>query len=69
MSSLGLFWPAFRSVRGAVRKDSYSGKLARRLGYSAEERLLSGVPERHYYGLLSTSSPGWYFNYYLKGRY
>ena len=30
---------------------------------------LRGVPERHYYGLLNASSPGWYFNYYLKGRY
>ena len=30
---------------------------------------LRGVPERHYYGLLNTSSPGWYFNAYLKGRY
>jgi len=30
---------------------------------------LRGVPERHYYGLLNTSSSGWYFNYYLKGRY
>jgi hypothetical protein len=30
---------------------------------------LRGVPERHYYGLLNASSPGWYFNTYLKGRY
>jgi hypothetical protein len=30
---------------------------------------LRSVPERHYYGLLNISSPGWYFNAYLKGRY
>jgi KTSC domain len=30
---------------------------------------LRGVPEYHYYGLLNSSSPGWYFNAYLKGRY
>lgn len=30
---------------------------------------LHGVPEHHYLGLLSASSPGWYFNTYLKGRY
>ena len=30
---------------------------------------LHGVPEHHYYGLLSASSPGRYFNAHLKGRY
>jgi hypothetical protein len=30
---------------------------------------LRGVPERLYLGLLAASSPGWYFNAYLKGRY
>ena len=30
---------------------------------------LSGVPEHHYHGLVSATSPGRYFNYYLKGRY
>jgi KTSC domain len=30
---------------------------------------LRGVPEHHYYGLLNSSSPGHYFNAYLKGRY
>jgi hypothetical protein len=30
---------------------------------------LRGVPEHHYYGLLNASSPGWYFNAYLKGNY
>lgn len=30
---------------------------------------LSGVPERHYLGLLKASSAGAYFNNYLKGRY
>ena len=27
------------------------------------------VPERHYYGLLNATSPGRYWNYYLKGNY
>lgn len=30
---------------------------------------LRGVPERLYFGLIRSSSPGWYFNAYLKGRY
>jgi len=30
---------------------------------------LRGVPERLYLGLLAASSPGRYFNDYLKGRY
>ena len=30
---------------------------------------LCGVPIDHYYGLLNASSPGWYFNTYLRGRY
>jgi len=30
---------------------------------------LRGVPERLYFGLLAASSPGRYFNDYLKGRY
>lgn len=29
---------------------------------------LRGVPEYHYYGILNTSSPSWYFNTYLKAR-
>ena len=41
-----------------------------RLGFrSGSTYTLRGVPDRHYYGLLCTSSPGWYFNTYLKGRY
>lgn len=30
---------------------------------------LRGVPEYHYHGLINSSSAGWYFNSYLKGRY
>ena len=30
---------------------------------------LRGVPDYHYTGLLTASSPGWYFDTYLKGRY
>ena len=36
---------------------------------SARTYTLHGVPEYHYYGLLSAWSAGWYFNTYLKGRY
>jgi hypothetical protein len=30
---------------------------------------LQGVPERHYHGLLNASSPGRYFNTFLKSNY
>lgn len=30
---------------------------------------LTGVPLQLYLGLLNATSPGWYFNAYLKGRY
>ena len=36
---------------------------------SGRSYTLRGVPEHHYYGLLNTTSPGWYWNYYLKGNY
>ena len=36
---------------------------------SGRSYTLHGVPVHHYHGLLSASSPGWYFNTYLKGRY
>jgi hypothetical protein len=48
--------------------DYNSGTL--RLTFrSGRSYTLRGVPEYHYYGLLKASSPGWYFNYYLRGRY
>ncbi len=31
--------------------------------------MLRGVPEHHYLGLITSASPGQYFNAYLKGRY
>ncbi|HBJ87623.1 MAG TPA: KTSC domain-containing protein [Verrucomicrobiales bacterium] len=27
------------------------------------------VPESVYHGLVTASSPGWYFNHYIKGHY
>jgi hypothetical protein len=30
---------------------------------------LCGVPEYHFYGLLTAASPGSYFNIYLRGNY
>ena len=36
---------------------------------SGRSYTLHDVPEHEYHGLLNSSSPGWYFNAYLKGRY
>lgn len=36
---------------------------------SGRRYTLQGVPVHHYHGLLNASSPGLYFNTYLKGRY
>jgi hypothetical protein len=49
-----------------VEYDSGTMYLTFRTGRSYT---LRNVPEYHYYGLLNTSSPGLYFNTYLKGRY
>jgi hypothetical protein len=49
-----------------VEYDSGTMHLGFRNGRSYT---LRGVPEHHYYGLLSASSAGRYFNRYLKGRY
>jgi hypothetical protein len=37
--------------------------------HSGRTYALRGVPEQHYRSLLNASSPGWYFNTYLRGRY
>jgi KTSC domain len=37
--------------------------------HSGRTYTLRGVPEYHYEGLLNSSSPGWYFNAYLRGNY
>jgi hypothetical protein len=49
-----------------VEYDSGTMYLSFRSGRSYT---LHGVPEYHYYGLLNSSSPGRYFNAFLKGRY
>lgn len=36
---------------------------------SGRSYTLTGVPADLYLGLLKTSSPGWFFNAYLKGRF
>ena len=59
LSSSCLSWVEFEPSTGAMQLRFRNGR-----SYT-----LRGVPERHYYGLLHTSSPGWYFNTYLKGRY
>jgi len=52
----------------SIEYDYDSGTMY--LGFrNGRSYTLSGAPERHYYGLLNASSPGWYFNTYLKGRY
>jgi hypothetical protein len=59
--------PSFNSsCLAAVEYDSGTMRLRFRSGRTYA---LHGVPERHYYGLLNASSPGWYFNTYLKGRF
>lgn len=51
-----------------VEYDYDSGNLEITFN-SGKTYTLRGVPDYHYYGLINSSSPGWYFNYYLKGRY
>jgi hypothetical protein len=52
----------------SVEYDFDSGTMS--LGFrSGRTYTLHGVPEYHYHGLLNASSPGRYFNVYLKGRY
>jgi hypothetical protein len=59
LSSSCLSWVEYESFTGTMYLSFRSGR-----SYT-----LRGVPEYHYYGLLNASSPGRYFNYYLKGRY
>jgi hypothetical protein len=37
--------------------------------HSGRAYTLHGVPEHHYQGLLTASSAGWYFTFYLRGHY
>jgi hypothetical protein len=59
LASSCLSWVDFEPFTGTMYLRFRSGRI-----YT-----LRGVPECHYYGLLNASSPGWYFNTYLKGRY
>jgi hypothetical protein len=59
LNSSCLSWVDYDRLTGTMHLTFSSGR-----GYT-----LHGVPEHHYYGLLNASSPGWYFNTYLKGRY
>lgn len=56
------------SCLSSVEYEPFTGTMHLRFR-SGRSYTLRGVPERHYYGLLNSSSPGWYFNTYLKGRY
>jgi hypothetical protein len=53
----------------AIRAVGYDGYTLTIEFNSGRSYTLRGVPEYRYYGLLNASSPGWYFNTYLKGRY
>jgi hypothetical protein len=53
----------------AIRAVGYDGYLLAVEFRSGRIYTLHGVPEYHYHGLLNASSPGQYFNAYLKGRY
>ena len=56
------------SCLDSVEYDFDSGTMYLRFSNSRTYKLRS-VPAYHYYGLLNSSSPGHYFNAYLKGRY
>jgi len=56
------------SCLASVEYDLFTGTMHLTFN-SGRSYTLHGVPEHHYYGLLNTSSPGWYWNRYLKGRY
>jgi len=53
----------------AIRAIGYDGYTLTVEFHNSGTYTLRGVPEYHYYGLLNTSSPGWYFNTFLKGNY
>ena len=59
LNSSCLTWVEYDPFTGAMELTFHSG-----CHYT-----LRHVPARHYDGLLNSSSPGWYFNAYLKGRY
>ncbi len=52
-----------------IRSAEYSFGTLYLTFNSGRSYTLRGVPERLYLGLISSSSPGRYFNSYLKGRY
>ena len=53
----------------AIRAVGYDGYLLAVEFRNGCTYTLRGVPQYHYDGLLNASSPGWYVNAYLKGRY
>jgi hypothetical protein len=56
------------SCLASVEYDYDSGTMHLRFR-NGRSYTLHRVPEYHYHGLLNASSPGWYFNYYLRGNY
>ena len=51
-----------------VEYDPFTGTMELTFR-SGRHYTLRHVPSRHYHGLLTSDSPGWYFNACLKGRY
>jgi KTSC domain len=56
-------------VSSAIRAVGYDGSTLYVEFWNGRTYPLRGVPERHFYGLLNSSSPGWYWNTYLRGNY
>lgn len=52
-----------------IRRAEYDGSNLHITFQNGRTYTLRGVPERHYFGLINATSPGNYFNCYLKGRY
>jgi hypothetical protein len=53
----------------AISAVGYDGSTLFVEFHSGRAYTLHGVPEHHYQGLLTASSAGWYFTFYLRGQY
>ncbi len=52
-----------------IRRAEYDSGTLNLTFVNGKTYTLRGVPQYHYYGLITASSAGWYFNHYLRGRY
>lgn len=56
-------------VSSVIRAVGYDGSTLYVEFCNGRTYNLSRVPEYHFHGLINASSPGWYWNAYLKGKY